>query len=225
METRNRAMRLFNTTGPVNPMDHYDQSADKLRGERVRRVIEPMLSGADERHAASRDIDHVRDLGLIARDAPPTPPTAPERSRGRIRAGLEQTTDAPVSSLRRWRRLAAERCHEEIHEVLTRRNLVKDADSTQGGWNRSLRSRREEAVHWLDWREFESETTARLRTSSSTRVPSMSCSARTARANRRCSTRSISSGTAPSGGSSLHHPHAATASAFSGMEREMMKAS
>ena len=49
---------------------HLDQLADKLGEERVRRVIEPMLSGADERRASNRDIEYVRDLGLIARDKP-----------------------------------------------------------------------------------------------------------------------------------------------------------
>ena len=48
---------------------HLDQLTDKLQEERVRRVIEPLLSGADA--AASipvDDLQYVRDLGLIARD-------------------------------------------------------------------------------------------------------------------------------------------------------------
>ena len=49
---------------------HLDQLADKLREDRVRRVIEPMLTGADRCRATSRDVEYVRDLGLIARDAP-----------------------------------------------------------------------------------------------------------------------------------------------------------
>ena len=48
---------------------HLDQLAHKLSEERVRRVIEPTLSGDDPRHDA-RDLEYVRDLGLVARDAP-----------------------------------------------------------------------------------------------------------------------------------------------------------
>ena len=50
---------------------HLDQLADKLQEERVQRVIEPMLSGADHRYYSSRDLEYVRDLGLVALDAPP----------------------------------------------------------------------------------------------------------------------------------------------------------
>ena len=48
---------------------HLHQLADKLREERVRRVVEPVLSGdsggADE--ASPDDVEYVRDLGLLAR--------------------------------------------------------------------------------------------------------------------------------------------------------------
>ena len=49
---------------------HLHQLADKLREERVRRVIEPLLSGgamsgADK--ASPDDVEYVRDLGLVAR--------------------------------------------------------------------------------------------------------------------------------------------------------------
>ena len=37
----------------------------------MRRVIEPLLSGGDERAFTARDLEYVRDLGLIARDNPP----------------------------------------------------------------------------------------------------------------------------------------------------------
>ena len=50
---------------------HLDQLADKLRENRVRRVVEPLLSGGDERAFTARDLEYVRDLGLIARDNPP----------------------------------------------------------------------------------------------------------------------------------------------------------
>ena len=48
---------------------HLDQLAAKLQEDRVRRVIEPMLSGGRGR-ATQPDIQYVRDLGLIARDPP-----------------------------------------------------------------------------------------------------------------------------------------------------------
>ena len=54
----------------VRRVTHLDQLADKLGEERVRRVVEPMLSGADEQAFSHRDVEYVRDLGLIARDAP-----------------------------------------------------------------------------------------------------------------------------------------------------------
>ena len=49
---------------------HLDQLADKLQEDRVRRVVEPLLSGGDERDFSARDIEYVRDLGLVASDPP-----------------------------------------------------------------------------------------------------------------------------------------------------------
>ena len=49
---------------------HLDQLADKLQEDRVRRVVEPLLSGGDEREFSARDIEYIRDLGLIAKDPP-----------------------------------------------------------------------------------------------------------------------------------------------------------
>ena len=54
----------------VRRVTHLDQLADKLREDRVRRVVEPMLSGVDEHAFSNRDVEYVRDLGLIARDKP-----------------------------------------------------------------------------------------------------------------------------------------------------------
>ncbi len=54
----------------VNRVTHLDYLADKLREDRVRRVIEPMLSGTDRHTLTDRDISYVRDLGLVAPDAP-----------------------------------------------------------------------------------------------------------------------------------------------------------
>ena len=49
---------------------HLDQLADKLQEDRVRRVVEPLLSGGGERAFTARDLEYVRDLGLVARDDP-----------------------------------------------------------------------------------------------------------------------------------------------------------
>ena len=49
---------------------HLDQLADKLQEDRVQRVVEPLLSGGDEREFSARDIEYIRDLGLIAKDPP-----------------------------------------------------------------------------------------------------------------------------------------------------------
>lgn len=49
---------------------HLDQLAEKLNQGRVRRVIEPLLSGGEELEFSERDIEYVRDLGLIAADDP-----------------------------------------------------------------------------------------------------------------------------------------------------------
>ena len=49
---------------------HLDNLADKLREERVRRVVGPMLIGADGRGSYAdrdRDVEYARDLGLLAR--------------------------------------------------------------------------------------------------------------------------------------------------------------
>ena len=54
----------------VSRETHLDQLADKLQENRVRRVVEPLLSGGDERGFTARDIEYVRDLGLVAQDAP-----------------------------------------------------------------------------------------------------------------------------------------------------------
>ena len=50
---------------------HLDQLADKLQEKRVQRVIQPMLSGAVLGGYTARDLEYVRDLGLIALDSPP----------------------------------------------------------------------------------------------------------------------------------------------------------
>ena len=49
---------------------HLDQLAATLREDRVRRVVEPLLSGAETRQFTDRDLEYARDLGLVARDLP-----------------------------------------------------------------------------------------------------------------------------------------------------------
>ena len=48
---------------------HIDQLTDKLREPRVRRVVEPLLGGGDA-HFQPRDVEYLRDLGLVAPDLP-----------------------------------------------------------------------------------------------------------------------------------------------------------
>ena len=49
---------------------HLDQLAHKLEEERVRRVVEPILSGGEVQHDG-RDLEYLRDLGLLAPNSPP----------------------------------------------------------------------------------------------------------------------------------------------------------
>ena len=49
---------------------HLDQLTHKLEEERVQRVVVPILSGGAVQHQA-RDLEYVRDLGLLALDSPP----------------------------------------------------------------------------------------------------------------------------------------------------------
>lgn len=50
---------------------HLDQLADKLREDRVKRVIEPLLSGeSDNDTLRADDVQYVRDLGLISLNRP-----------------------------------------------------------------------------------------------------------------------------------------------------------
>ena len=48
---------------------HIDDLGNKLRDERVRRVIEPILAGADRQTWSSEDVAYAHDLGLVAQDA------------------------------------------------------------------------------------------------------------------------------------------------------------
>ena len=50
----------------VRRVTHLDQLADKLSEARVRRVILPMLAGSRNWDYSLRDLEYVRDLGLVA---------------------------------------------------------------------------------------------------------------------------------------------------------------
>ncbi|MDE0112198.1 MAG: AAA-like domain-containing protein [Albidovulum sp.] len=49
---------------------HLDQLTDKLQEDRVRRVVEPILAGRELSYSSSEDKKYIRDLGLVAQDAP-----------------------------------------------------------------------------------------------------------------------------------------------------------
>ena len=54
----------------LSRVTHLDQLAHKLEEERVRRVVQPILAGGEAEHQL-RDLEYVRDLGLVAPDSPP----------------------------------------------------------------------------------------------------------------------------------------------------------
>ena len=54
----------------VSRRTHLDQLSHKLEEERVRRVVVPILSGGEARHEV-RDLEYVRDLGLVDAGNPP----------------------------------------------------------------------------------------------------------------------------------------------------------
>jgi hypothetical protein len=56
---------------------HIDSLLERLKEERVRRVIEPMLSGADFWGRTSDDYQYVIDLGLIKKERGTTVPSNP----------------------------------------------------------------------------------------------------------------------------------------------------
>ncbi len=49
---------------------HLDQLTDKLKEDRVRRVIEPILAGTFGLDMQDHDLEYARDLGLVAADSP-----------------------------------------------------------------------------------------------------------------------------------------------------------
>ena len=77
---------------------HIDDLAYKLREERVRRVIEPILAGAGQQAWSEEDLAYVRDLGLITQDVGGRPRIAnpvyaevvPRHLNYAVQAGLPQ---------------------------------------------------------------------------------------------------------------------------------------
>ena len=77
---------------------HIDDLANKLREERVRRVIEPILAGAGQQAWSDEDLAYVRDLGLVAQDVGGRPSIAnpiyaevvPRHLNYAVQAGLPQ---------------------------------------------------------------------------------------------------------------------------------------
>ncbi len=80
---------------------HLDQLADKLREERVRRVIEPLLGGSDTPQTILvDDLDYVRDLGLVR--AAGTLAVANPIYREIIPRQLTYTADETIDQHARW---------------------------------------------------------------------------------------------------------------------------
>ena len=77
---------------------HIDDLANKLREERVRRVVEPILTGADQQAWSTEDVAYACDLGLVAQEADGTPRIAnpiyaevvPRHLNYAVQAGLPQ---------------------------------------------------------------------------------------------------------------------------------------
>ena len=77
---------------------HIDDLAHKLREERVRRVVEPILTGADRQAWTAEDVAYACDLGLVAQEADGTPRIAnpiyaevvPRHLNYAVQAGLPQ---------------------------------------------------------------------------------------------------------------------------------------
>ena len=77
---------------------HIDDLANKLREERVRRVVEPILTGADQQAWSTEDVAYVCDLGLVAQEPDGTPHIAnpiyaevvPRHLNYAVQAGLPQ---------------------------------------------------------------------------------------------------------------------------------------
>ena len=78
---------------------HLDQLATTLREERVRRVILPMLAGSEDWDYSVRDLEYVRDLGLVASEGevrianPIYAEVVPRELTAVLQSGLETQVD------------------------------------------------------------------------------------------------------------------------------------
>ena len=78
---------------------HLHQLADKLREDRVRRVILPMLAGSEDWDYSVRDLEYVRDLGLVASEGevrianPIYAEVVPRELTAVLQSGLETQVD------------------------------------------------------------------------------------------------------------------------------------
>ena len=114
---------------------HLDQLAAKLEEDRVRRVIEPMLSGGKPRHSRS-DLKYVRDLGLVA-------------SRGPVRIAN------PI-----YAEVVPRELTEELQDELDQ-NVTPFLDSggrlrierLMEGFQEFFRENSEHALEWIDYKE------------------------------------------------------------------------
>ena len=97
---------------------HTDDLANKLREERVRRVVEPILTAAAETACSDEDLSYVRDLGLVAqaddgtrahragvraraRTYRPADRVAAGRARAPFRGGVQGAAQGPGTNHRR----------------------------------------------------------------------------------------------------------------------------
>ena len=78
---------------------HLDQLANTLGEERVRRVILPMLAGSEDWEYSVRDLEYVRDLGLVASEGevrianPIYAEVVPRELTAALQSGLETQVD------------------------------------------------------------------------------------------------------------------------------------
>ncbi len=78
---------------------HLDQLANTLSEERVRRVILPMLAGSEDWEYSVRDLEYVRDLGLVASEGevrianPIYAEVVPREMTAVLQSGLESQVD------------------------------------------------------------------------------------------------------------------------------------
>ena len=95
---------------------HLDQLADKLWEERVRRVVEPLLSGGEARSLPPDDLMYVRDLGLVSIDDPVR--IANPVYREVVPRELTFTTQATLAQEAAWYVDAAGGLHKSLEQTI-----------------------------------------------------------------------------------------------------------